>query len=95
MTTLIEIVNPCQECEEHGMILTRVAVSNSQGKDFSTKEISCDDCDGEGYTREVFAYEEFNGYTNVLPDRKTEAALAAAREEWPDATCKVITYGDS
>ena len=87
MPTLIEIVKPCQECEEQGIILTRIAVTNSQGKDYGTKEVPCDDCDGEGYTTEVFVYEDFEG---VYPDRKTEAALAAAREEWPTATCKVI-----
>lgn len=92
MTTLIEIVKPCQECEEQGMILTRIAVTNSQGKDFGTKEIPCDDCDGEGYTTEVFAYEDFE---SVYPDKKTEAALEAAKEEWPDATCRVITYESS
>lgn len=92
MKTLIEIVKPCQECEEEGTILTRIAVTNSQGKDYGTKEVPCDDCDGEGYTTEVFVYEDFEG---VYPDRKTEAALAAAREEWPDATCRVIAYEDS
>ena len=87
MPTLIEVVKPCQECEEEGTILTRIAVTNSQGKDYGTKEIPCDYCYGEGYITEVFAYEDFEG---VYPDMKTEAALEAAREEWPNATCKVI-----
>jgi len=87
MTTLIEVVKPCQECEEEGTILTRIAVTNSQGKDYGTKEIPCDVCDGEGYITRLIVYEDFEG---VYPDRKTEAALAAAKEEWPNATCKVI-----
>ena len=89
MKTLIEVIKPCQECEEEGTILTRIAVTNSQGKDYGTKEIPCDDCDGEGYTTEVFVYETSRVF---YTDRKTEAALEAAKEEWPDATCRVITY---
>ena len=92
MPTLIEIIKPCQECEEQGMILTRIAVTNSQGKDFGTKEIPCDDCDGEGYVTGIVLYEDFEG---VYPNKKTEAALEAAKEEWPDATCRVITYESS
>jgi len=87
MPTLIEIIYPCVECKEEGTILTRIAVTNSQGKDYGTKEIPCDVCDGEGYITRLIVYEDFEG---VYPDRKTEAALAAAKEEWPNATCKVI-----
>jgi len=92
MPTLIEIVKPCQECEEQGII--SCPSSSPHAKEISAGRYiaPCDDCDGEGYTTEVFVYEDFEG---VYPDRKTEAALAAAREEWPDATCRVITYENS